>query len=94
MNRYCQLQDNIAWHIFYAEAKPDFHPDIVILNISAPEYDWVYETCLYDSETEQFHEPMKPELIRIVDTNQVAQEALIESKYQSLLLEIMLNGGK
>ncbi|MEK3935915.1 hypothetical protein MKY41_11360 [Sporosarcina sp. FSL W7-1349] len=91
MKKFAQILYNKAHWIFEAEEKPEFAPNIVLVDITGNAE--VQEGWDYDPETGVFTEPVfEPEPMPgpIVPIEQIAEETLLETKYQTLLLEMMI----
>ena len=82
------LYDKAHW-IFEVDEKPDFTPDIVLVDItgnSEIKKGWLYNAdkqTFTQPEPQQAHDP-------VPSIDQVAEETLLETKCQTFLLEMMI----
>lgn len=93
MKKFGQIQGNKVHWIFDAEEKPPFHPSVVIIDITGRED--IKEGWAYNAETGVFTEPLDTDE-QIEETQpqpsleEVTEETLLETKYQTFLLEMMI----
>jgi hypothetical protein len=84
MNTYCQIYNNQAWWIFQADAMPEFHPDITIIDITnvspQPQEGWSY-----NSTTNTFTAPVIP--TPTLASVQASQKQLITDAYTNALAQ-------
>lgn len=99
MKKFVQIQNNKAHWIFEAEEKPEFHPTIILIDITGR--DDVKEGWDYDSSTGEFIEPSAPEPIepketledkiaRIEETNFILMDALATTYEEIIMLRMQL----
>lgn len=93
MKKFVQIYNGKAHYIFEADDKPVFHPSIVLIDIT--NRDDIQEGWVYDSETGKFIEPLEinepiEEVPPQPTLEEVAEETLLETKYQTFLLEMMI----
>lgn len=89
MKRFCQIQNNVVWWIFEAEELPEFAPNIQLIDITDEKYEGIKEGWLYNEETKTFIEPQIPTPLPPQPTlEELAEETLLETKYQTTLLEL------
>lgn len=84
MKKFAQILHNKAHWIFEAEEKPEYAPDIVLVDIT-DKLD-IQEGWDYDSETGVFTEPVRPEPIEVEPS--IEEKILYENQYQTTLLEM------
>ena len=88
--RYAQILNGKAHWIFESTSTPQFAPNIVIVKITKEMGD-VKEGWEYDAETLTFSQPeLQPEPEKKASTEEIAEETLLETKYQTFLLEMMI----
>lgn len=87
MKKFTQILDNKAHWVFEAEEKPEFAPNIVLIEITnldkQPQEGWIYE-----EETNTFREPTEKDNQPIVLQPTIEQQILYETQYQTTLLEM------
>ena len=89
MKRFAQIVSNKAHWIFEADKKPEFASNIVLVDIT--ENPDVQEGWDYDAETQTFTQAEPTSGSELSPTlDQIAEETLLETKYQTLLLEMMI----
>lgn len=91
MKRFAQILNDRAHWIFEAEEKPEFAPDIVLIDITDnPD---VQEGWDYDAKTGVFTNPVYPEPIDpVVPEPSIEEQILAENQYQTALLEMNMMG--
>ncbi|MGH4122634.1 MAG: hypothetical protein ACREV6_06860 [Clostridium sp.] len=75
MKKFAQLVDGRAHWIFEAEAKPEFAPNIVLVEITGNE--GIEEDWDYDEKTKTFSEHREPIIVQAVDLTKVEMAELI-----------------
>lgn len=89
MKRFAQIYNEKAHWIFETEEKPEFAPDIILIDITDSKYNNVREGWNYNKETGVFSEPIKPDPVTPEPTlEEMTEETLLETKYQTTLLEL------
>lgn len=90
MAKYAQILNNKAHWIFESDAEPQFAPDIVIVEIT-PGMGDVQEGWDYDEVSQKFPPP-EPQPIPVpkASIEEIAEETLLETKYQTSILEMMM----
>lgn len=82
------LNGKVHW-IFEDVKKPEFAPNIKLVDITGNSD--VQEGWNYDAETQTFLQPEpQSELDPKATIEEVAEETLLETKYQTFLLEMMI----
>lgn len=87
--KFAQIINGRVHWIFEDEEKPEFAPNIVLVDITGKND--IEEGWLYNANTQTFIQP-KPQQAPdpITNIDQVAEETLLETKYQTFLLEMMI----
>ena len=83
MKKFVQIHQGLAWWIFHAEEKPEYAPDIIIIDITGR--DEIQEGWDYNSKTGEFTAPIIPEPTPIEP-----QPTIEEMQAQTLLNTEML----
>lgn len=86
MTKFAQIQDNKAHWIFEADEHPEFHPDILLVDITGN--DAIQEGWDYNPDTNTFSEP-EPETVEIPNDVLLEQE---RTRYIQLIQEAQLLG--
>lgn len=87
--KFVQILNNKAHWIFEVDKKPEFAPDIFLVDITGNNN--IEEGWLYNKDTKTFTPPdplPEPELK--ASAEEIAEETLLETKYQTFLLEMMM----
>ncbi|MFY0742169.1 hypothetical protein AB1K09_06505 [Solibacillus silvestris] len=88
--KFAQILHDRAHWIFEAEEKPEFAPDIILIDITGN--DKIQEGWLFDKSSQTFEPPVY-ELFtgpHVPTLDEIAEEQLLETKYQTFLLEMMV----
>lgn len=91
MKKFVQILYGKAHWIFEAETKPEFSDEIVLIDIT-DDTTGIVEGWDYDSDTGLLTEPV-PWVPPVDDTptqQDVSEEILLETKYQTALLETLV----
>lgn len=89
MTIYAQILDSKAHWIFEADEKPEFAPNIVLVNIT--DKTEIQEGWNYNALTGEFTPPNIPDPVEPQPT--IEEKILAENQYQTMLLEITSIGG-
>lgn len=90
--KYAQILHGKAHWVFESESPPQFAPNIQIVQITSA-MDDVQEGWDYDAETQTFTPPEippQPTEESKASIEEMAEETLLETKYQTFLLEMMI----
>lgn len=89
MRRFVQIYNNKAWWIFEAEEKPEFAPDIVLMDITGR--DDIQEGWDYNEETGEFSKSM-PIIVPPIELQPTLEEmqtqALLNTEYLVIMSEL------
>lgn len=91
MPRFAQILWDKAHWIFEAEEKPEYAPDIVLVDITGRND--IQEGWDYNSETGEFTAPIIPEYPPVEPQPTTEEKLLAETQYQTMLLEMSNSGG-
>lgn len=93
MKKIAQLDGNRVHWLFESEEIPEFHPSIILLEVTGNEE--VQEGWIYNPETETFSEPvLEVNSVVVQPTTSIEEQILAESQYTNALLEMQILGGK
>lgn len=85
MRKYAEIYNGLLHKIYEQETMPVFAPSVKLIDVTdiepAPQEGWYYN---YDTNTFSDEIMLQPTL------EEIAEENLLETKYQTLLLEMML----
>ncbi|NYV67290.1 hypothetical protein HYI36_18625 [Bacillus sp. Gen3] len=89
MKKFVQIYKNKAHWIFEAEEKPEFHPSIIILDITGDNE--IQEGWDYDETTNTFSAPYVPDPVPIPETptlEEMQTQTLLNTEYLVVMSEI------
>lgn len=89
--RYAQILNGKAHWIFDADEKPDFAPNIILVDITG--LNDIQEGWDYDNETGEFTAPIIPAPVLVEPQPTIEEKILAENQYQTMLLELTSMGG-
>jgi hypothetical protein len=94
MSKFCQVENNKVWWIFEADKKPEFHPLVIILDITdvnpQPKEGWNYDKATNtfsepSASIELQQRPVTQEQIEEIKANQLTLMDAIAQMYEDML---------